>query len=243
MSPLFARMTLFILLLALPLYAIACDAGDGGGDGNVTSDCRQAAWACASGFTCTEDGQGDYTCVADGADPGGGDEDDVQGPGDPPSSDAGGGGPEPDTAEIPGLSGGPSTECLYTYGTADFASDFGQACDADSGCAHGACIMPGDEGNITNDLFGFCSRGCDCDDAGAAALSGSDPDYECAYPGGCWVSQSQGAWRHAVLKCSTLDDCLTVDPRYTDCEYTGKLTVIEGETCGSLTKVCQAHAP
>ena len=58
---------------------------------------------------------------------------------------------------------------------------------------HQTCLMPGDTGNITNDVFGFCTRGCDCDDAGDAAMPGADPDYSCIYPGGCYVGQSQGA--------------------------------------------------
>ena len=137
---------------------------------------------------------------------------------------------------------GSTTTCGHGYAGESAASDFGQACTANSDCAHGTCLMPGDDGNITNDVFGFCTRGCDCDSgAGSASLSSSDPDYTCVYPGGCDVGTSQGSWRYAAPKCSTLDDCQAIDSRYTDCQTTDRKTVVE-DTCGSLTKVCQAHA-
>lgn len=138
---------------------------------------------------------------------------------------------------------GPTTSCERGYDTTATTQDFGQACTADSECAHGTCLMPGEDGNITNDVFGFCTRACDCETSGgdAASISSSDPDYHCVYPGGCYVSQSQGAWRYAAPKCSSVDDCQAIDSRYTDCSTTDQKTVLE-ETCGSLTKVCQAHA-
>lgn len=137
---------------------------------------------------------------------------------------------------------GPYSICLYSYAGDEAASDFGQGCTADTDCAHGTCMMPGDSGNITNDVFGFCTRACHCEAGGVAALmESSDPDYSCVYPGGCYVGQSQGAWRHAAPKCSSVSDCTDIDSRYTDCATTNSTTVVE-DTCGSITKVCQAHA-
>ena len=134
----------------------------------------------------------------------------------------------------PGFAGAPDVRN-------SIALDYGFACDSADDCAHQTCIMPGDDGNITNDVFGFCSRGCDCDDAEVAKLPSDGPVHNCVYPGGCFVGQSQGAWRHAVLKCSTLEDCTAVDARYTDCSTTSSMTVVD-DTCGNLKKVCQAHA-
>jgi len=135
---------------------------------------------------------------------------------------------------------GPMTQCTYNYGAATLASDFGIACTSDADCTHNECIMPGDSGNITNAVFGFCSRGCDCDTSDDAKLSESDP-YSCVYPGGCFVGQSQGSWRYAAPKCSTLSDCADIDERYTHCQSTSQLTVVY-DTCGQLRDVCQAHA-
>ena len=137
---------------------------------------------------------------------------------------------------------GPSTICAYNFEAATVAADFGQACTSDGECSHGACIMPGDDGNITNEVFGFCTRACDCEtsDGSNASLASTDPDYSCIYPGGCYVGQSQGAWRHAAPKCSSVSDCQAIDSRYTDCKTTSSSTVVE-KTCGSLIKVCQPH--
>ena len=142
-------------------------------------------------------------------------------------------------SDATGIGGGSSTTCQYAYGASGTAEDFGQACTADSDCAHNVCMMPGENGNITNEVFGFCTRGCDCDESQDATLAGSDPNYDCVYPGGCYVGTSQGAWRYAAPKCASIDDCLSIDSRYTHCADTNQMTVVE-ETCG-LHKVCQAH--
>ena len=133
---------------------------------------------------------------------------------------------------------GPTTSCSRSYDAAITLEDFGIACSSDEECAQGECLMPGDDGNITNNVFGFCTRACDCD---SASLSSTDPNYHCVYPGGCFVSESQGSWRYAAPKCGDVSDCQAIDERYTDCATTDRKTVID-QTCGSLTKVCQAHA-
>jgi hypothetical protein len=120
---------------------------------------------------------------------------------------------------------GPTTSCVRGYDATVTAQDFGQACTDDSECAHASCLMPNADGNIGD----------------AASIASSDPDYHCVYPGGCFVSTSQGTWRYAAPKCSDVSDCEAIDARYTDCATTDQKTVLE-DTCGSLTKVCQAHA-
>ncbi len=134
----------------------------------------------------------------------------------------------------------PSTICLYPFGDTTIESDFGIACEKNEDCKHGFCMTPENAGNITNNVFSFCSRGCDCNDVPHSTISGNDTVYDCVYPGGCFVGSSKGAWRHAVLLCNTLEDCTDVDPRYTHCEDTNVLTVVPDKTCG-LHKVCQAH--
>ena len=135
-----------------------------------------------------------------------------------------------------------TTSCTRSYDATITTEDFGLACTSDSDCAQGECLMPGDDGNITNNVFGFCTRACDCDaGSDSASLSSSDPNYHCVYPGGCFVNESQGTWRYAAPKCSDVSDCQAIDSRYTECATTDQKTVID-TTCGSLTKVCQAHA-
>jgi hypothetical protein len=220
-------LVLLTAMATMGLAVPACDAG--GGDEAGTgggADCRQAANTCADGFTCTESDAGVFECTSANISSGGG-------------TTGGGGSTGDGGGDLPAITG-PSSECSYGYGDSTVAIDFGAACESAADCAHNTCIMPGDDGNITNNVFGFCSRGCDCDDSEDAKLPSENPDYHCVYPGGCFVGQSQGAWRHAVVRCSTVDDCAAVDARYTHCETTNGTTVVE-DTCGSLKKVCQAH--
>jgi hypothetical protein len=140
---------------------------------------------------------------------------------------------------------GPTSQCLYGYGTAGATSDFGVACTSNADCQYGVCMQPGDKGNITNAAFGFCTRGCDCDDSTASRVSGDDEAlYSCAYPGGCFVGQSKGGWRHVVPRCTTLADCTAIDSRYTLCGSTSSSVVFSDPAyagCGQLDKVCQAE--
>lgn len=135
---------------------------------------------------------------------------------------------------------GPATSCLYNYEASTVASDFGEACSVDDDCNHGVCLQPGEQGNVTNAVFGFCTRGCDCDDSTDAGVSGADGTYSCVYPGSCFAGQSQGAWRYVVPKCSSIDDCTAIDSRYNKCTPTGSETVTD-TSCGQLHSVCQAH--
>ena len=222
------RTTPSLLLSALALFSLVALGCDGAASGS--SDCRNAGQECAEGWTCQANDAGAYECLsATGGSFQTGD----------PNNPSGGADPSGDGGE--GANDGPpATDCLYPFGASDLGEDFGIACTSDNECLHGTCLMPADEGNVTNNVFGFCTRGCDCDDASDAKLSSEDDTYHCVYPGGCFIGESQGAWRHAVLKCSSIDDCQAVDPRYTHCATTDSMTVVE-DTCGSLRKVCQAH--
>ena len=139
----------------------------------------------------------------------------------------------------------PATQCLYDYTAAEDTAvpDFGLPCTAPEDCAYGVCMVPSAVGNITNDTFGFCTRGCDCDcvagDACPQSVKGSDPDYSCVYPGGCFPGESKGQWRYVVPKCSSVDDCKLLDERYTHCTKT-YLTNTSDSTCGQEAKVCMA---
>ncbi len=104
---------------------------------------------------------------------------------------------------------------------------FGGGCTDDRECVFQECMMPGDPGNTTNSLFGFCTRGCDCNGSDAAKLSEEEKkEYACVYPTGF------ASARHVVIYCQTLNDCLTRDPRWTACK---------SPSSGGLKKVCMAE--
>jgi hypothetical protein len=153
-----------------------------------------------------------------------------------------------DTGSSSGSGAGPTTTCLYGHtAEAGAVDDFGAGCTDDADCAYGVCLMPGDKGNITNAVFGFCTRACDCDcefgtECGQS-VSGSDPQWSCVYPGGCWPGESQGRWRHVAPKCTSVADCQAIDSRYTHCGETWKGNALQDDdkTCGQDHKVCQAY--
>ena len=137
----------------------------------------------------------------------------------------------------------PATVCIYNAVESGATEDFGKPCTQDSECQFGVCMMPGDLGNLSNEVFGFCTRGCDCGCVADGSdcpqsVSGSDPLWSCAYPGGCFPGQSQGGWRHVLRKCSSVDDCKAIDSRYTDCTGT-----FQSSGCGKEDRVCMAFAP
>lgn len=150
-----------------------------------------------------------------------------------------------DTSDGDGGASGPLTQCLYSYAPVGATPDFGAPCTTNADCNFGVCLLPGAKGNITNAVSGFCTRGCHCDDNTSSQLSTADKaSYSCAYPGGCFVGQSQGAWRHVVPRCTTLADCTAINPAYTKCESTDSSVVYADDgyySCGQLDKVCQAE--
>ena len=120
----------------------------------------------------------------------------------------------------------PLTQCIYSYGVEVAVKDIGESCAADSECAFGECMMPGDQGNITNSTFGFCTRGCDCDNAESAKIAEADKDVlECLYPPG-----NQGEDHHVVIDCDSVADCTDIDPGWTECSTSS----------GTAQSVCKA---
>lgn len=122
---------------------------------------------------------------------------------------------------------GPSTKCQIPIGSEDPSKlDFGERCQADEECAFGTCLLPGEPGNATNALFGFCTRGCDCNDDPASNLTNEEKDaFVCLRP----MTPDQHR-RHVVLRCSSLGDCTDIDAEYSDCAVPQ----------GSAQKVCFA---
>lgn len=140
-----------------------------------------------------------------------------------------------------------STTCLYAHtAEAGAVEDFAQSCESDADCSFGVCMMPGDKGNLSNGVFGFCTRACDCDCGTdpdcTQSVSSSDPNWSCAYPGGCWTGESQGQWRHVLKKCGSVADCQAIDSRYTHCAKTYLENALNDpdKLCGQDHKVCQA---
>lgn len=128
-----------------------------------------------------------------------------------------------------GGSSGPYTTCTYNYSNGDTSKKgFGEECASDDECAFGECMMPGDSGNITNGQFGFCTRGCDCNDDTASRLSDAEKEvFECIYP----PTPDQNS-RHIIVECREggIAACQAVSLLYTECSTSD----------GTARKVCKA---
>jgi len=104
--------------------------------------------------------------------------------------------------------------------------DFGESCTNNSECRFGACIMPGTGGNITNAQFGFCSRGCDCENNTDSRIADEDGTVLlCLYPAGF------KDFHHVTLRCESVEDCKAVDAGWTDCTL---------PNTGAVRKLCHA---
>ncbi len=126
-----------------------------------------------------------------------------------------------------GGNGGPLTQCDLDYTVkSQGGKDFGERCTQDSECRFNECIMPNASGNITNTQFGFCTRGCDCENAEAAQLTVEEKEVlECLYPSGF------KSMHHVVVECDSVDDCKALDDGWTDCRLPDS---------GGARKVCHA---
>jgi hypothetical protein len=122
---------------------------------------------------------------------------------------------------------GPLTGCTLSFAEKSAGGrDFGEACTQDSECRFGACLKPGTGGNITNAQFGFCTRGCDCEDNAASRLSTDEKEVlECLYPSGF------KDLHHVVVECDTVDDCKAISEQWTECKI---------PDTGSVRRVCHA---
>ncbi|MCC6620986.1 MAG: hypothetical protein IT385_07010 [Deltaproteobacteria bacterium] len=129
--------------------------------------------------------------------------------------------------------GGPLTQCVLNYESpSSGGKEFGAACTQDSECKFGECMLPNDTGNITNTKFGFCTRGCDCENADAAKIPDELKEgvLECLYPsdGGGGLKE----YHHVVLECNDVSECQAIDSGWTDCRL---------PDTGSARKVCHAE--
>ena len=123
---------------------------------------------------------------------------------------------------------GATSTCDFNYTNHnDTLKDFGESCASNNECAFGVCIMPGASGNIINSQFGFCSRGCNCDNATSSQLTVEQKTHlTCLDPAGF-----QGAKRMVVPICAGVADCQAIDAGWTACAT---------PNTGAAAKVCQA---
>ena len=123
---------------------------------------------------------------------------------------------------------GATSTCDFNYTNHnDTLKDFGESCASNNECAFGVCIMPGASGNIINSQFGFCSRGCNCNNAEGSSLSAEEKaSFTCLDPSGF-----QGKKRQVVPICGAVSDCAAIDAGWTECAY---------PESGGAVKVCQA---
>lgn len=125
--------------------------------------------------------------------------------------------------------GDPATSCDYNFTVHnDTLKDIGESCTSNTECGFGVCVLPGASGNIINTQFGYCTRGCNCDNAVASQLTTEEKDtYTCLDPSGF-----AGKKRQVVPVCETVADCTAIDPAWTSCAL---------PDTGSARKVCQAQ--
>ncbi|MCB9729731.1 MAG: hypothetical protein H6744_05505 [Deltaproteobacteria bacterium] len=123
---------------------------------------------------------------------------------------------------------GSGTCCDYRYTEPQTGlKKIGEACESDRECEYQVCLKPGDGGNETNSVFGFCTRGCDCKGGSEGQLTPAEEAlYVCAL-----VPGNKGGWRHVAVRCNKPEDCAAVDPGWTDCQ------LVDGAT----EKVCVAR--
>ncbi|MFT5431691.1 MAG: hypothetical protein ACI9OJ_002388 [Myxococcota bacterium] len=123
---------------------------------------------------------------------------------------------------------GPLTVCIYNYSDEDITKKaLGEPCTTDDECSFAECIMPGDTGNESNATFGFCTRGCDCDnDTDARLTTEQKQTLVCHYPAG-----NQGKDHHVLTRCSSLSDCTALDSRFDECALPSN---------GGVFKICRA---
>ena len=132
-----------------------------------------------------------------------------------------------DTTSGSDTTGSGTTPCDFTYTLVNEGGGvFAQGCESDADCEYNVCLKPGVGGNITNNQFGFCSRGCDCNDDNNAKIPVAEKElYDCLYPSGFVRSH------HIVVECTNAAFCQAIDPRWTECKLPDS---------GGARKVCHA---
>ena len=120
----------------------------------------------------------------------------------------------------------PGGKCDYVAIDQEQGKGFGEGCEKNAECAWGECLEPAEGGNITNAIFGFCTRACDCGTAETQLSSEQKASLLCIYPPG-----NERKWSHVVVRCNTVSDCTALDPRWTDCRL---------PEAGGVQRVCHA---
>jgi len=125
------------------------------------------------------------------------------------------------------VGGGGATACEFAFALTNPAGkDFGEGCTTDAECMYNVCVLPDAPGNITNAQFGFCSRGCDCnDDSNSQIPAELKEQFDCLYPSGFPKRH------HIVVECGSVAACQALDPAWTSCET---------PNTGGARKVCHA---
>lgn len=131
---------------------------------------------------------------------------------------------------------GPYTLCDYSYVMAnENGKGIGESCEKNEECYYGACVLPGST-DPSLATFGFCSRGCDCENKETVpprlcgefdedCVGESKTDYTCVY-----VSSSISVHRRFLaINCNTDQDCTAIG--WSTCK---------GLTTGGIAKVCHA---
>jgi len=121
-----------------------------------------------------------------------------------------------------GSTGGdpPLSVCQYGFVAVNpGGKSMGQSCTADAECEFDVCLMPGDPGNpgtseAVNTKFGFCTRGCDCNNDTDSRLTDEEKVNFVCYNG---PLGSEGKLKFVLPRCATVDDCASFDSGYSSC--------------------------
>lgn len=130
---------------------------------------------------------------------------------------------DPPIAPVP-----PGGKCDYVATDQGSGGEFGTGCTTNAECKWSECLQPSEGGNLTNDTFGFCTRGCDCGTTETTIPSGDKEALLCLYPPG-----NQRKWAHITVRCETVADCQALDSRWTACKI---------PSAGGLQTICHALA-
>ncbi len=122
----------------------------------------------------------------------------------------------------------PGGKCDYVASDQGAGKAFGEGCTKNADCLWSECLEPAEGGNITNEVFGFCTRGCDCGTTETVLTPEQKSGLMCIYPPG-----NQRKWAHVVVRCGSLSDCTALDSRWTDCRLPHS---------GGVQAICHADA-